>query len=316
MDTKKVIKNTALIAGSSVGIMYLVNKAVNYIATASNFLQKDKMKNYEWKFGNVKYTVTGKGKPLLLIHDLDVVSSSYEWNKVINPLSANHTVYTLDLIGCGSSDKDQLTYTNYLFITLISDFIKDVINEETDIIATGNSASIALMSTLVSDKIGEIILVNPYDYTLSTDMPVKYMKYTHKLLSCPIIGTFIYNLHNSKKKIDERFDNEFYHNSGNSICEERSVYFEALHKGNSNGKHLFASIKAHYTDVDIKNVLKDTDKNISIITGTSRNKYNDIAQKYIYLNDNICTYEIYNTAYLPQLENPEEFIHTVNAILN
>ena len=316
MDTKKFIKNTALVAGSSVGIMYLVNKTVNYIATASNFLQKDKMNTYEWKFGNVKYTITGSGKPILLIHDLDVVSSSYEWNKVIASLSKNHKVYTIDLIGCGSSDKDQLTYTNYLFITLINDFIRDVINENTDIIATGNSTSIAIMSTLLCDRIDEIILVNPYDFTVTTNMPVKCMKYTHKLYSCPIIGTFIFNLYNSKKKIGERFDYEFYHHGGDSIVEERSVYFESLHKGNSNGKYLFASIKAHYTDIDIKNVLKNCTNNISIITGGTGGKYNDVADKYINLNENICTYEIYNTAYLPQLENPNEFVHTVNTILN
>ena len=316
MDTKKLIKNTALVAGSSIGIMYLVNKAVNYIATASNFLQKDKMNNFEWKFGNVKYTVTGNGKPVLLIHDLDVASSSYEWNKVIASLSNNHKVYTLDLIGCGSSDKDQLTYTNYLYITLINDFIKEVINENTDIVATGNSASIALMSTLICDNIDDIILVNPYDYTLTTDMPVKCMKYTHKLYSCPIIGTFIFNLYNSKKKIGEKFDYEYYYHGGESMCEERAVYFESLHKGNSNGKYLFASIKAHYTDVDIRNVLKNCTNNISIITGGAKNRYNDIAEKYITLNENICTYEIYNTAYLPQLENPDEFVHTVNAVLN
>ena len=316
MDTKKVIENTALIAGSSVGIMYLVNKAVNYIATASNFLQKDKMNNFEWKFGNIKYTVTGKEKPVLLIHDLDVASSSYEWNKVIASLSNNHKVYTLDLIGCGSSDKDQLTYTNYLYITLINDFINEVINENTDIVATGSSASIALMSTLICDNIDDIILVNPYDYTLTTDMPVKCMKYTHKLYSCPIIGTFIFNLYNSKKKIGEKFDYEYYYHGGESMCEERAVYFESLHKGNSNGRYLFASIKAHYTDVDIRNVLENCSNNISIITGGAKNKYNDIAEKYITLNENICTYEIYNTAYLPQLENPDEFVHTVNAVLN
>lgn len=316
MDTKKIIKNTVLVAGSTAGIMYLVNKAVNYIATASNFLQKDKMNNYEWKFGNVKYTVTGKGKPVLLIHDLDVASSSYEWNKVIASLGNNHKVYTLDLIGCGSSDKDQLTYTNYLFITLINDFIKNVIQEETDIVATGYSTSIALMSTMICDYIDNIILVNPYDYTMSTDMSVKCMKYTHKLFSCPVLGTFLYNIYNSKKNIGEKFDREYYYNNGDSIYEERAVYFESLHKGNSNGKYLFASIKAHYTDIDIRNVLKNCKNNISIITGGSRKKYSETAEKYISLNENICTYDIYNTAYLPQLENPEEFTHTVNSILN
>lgn len=315
MDTKKFIKNTAILAGSSVGIMYLVNQAVNYIATSTNFRQKDKTNDYQWKFGNIRYTVAGEGKPLLLIHDLDVASSSYEWNKVIALLSNTHKVYSIDLMGCGNSDKDQLTYTNYMYITLINDFIKEVIKEEADIIATGNSAAIAIMSTLVCDKIGEIILVNPYDYTVRTDMSARSMKYTHKILSCPILGTFMYNIFNSKKTIGERFDNEYYYNSGNSYYEERAVYFESLHKGNSRGKYLFASIRAHYTDVDITNALKNCPCNISIISGGENSIYSDIAEKYVENNEDICTYEIYNTAYLPQLENPQEFVHTVNTIL-
>ena len=315
MNTKKFIKNTAILAGTSVGIMCVVNKALNYIATMSDFRKKDYFNTYDWKFGEVRYTVKGSGKPVLLIHDLDVTSSSYEWNKIIEDLSDDHKVYALDLIGCGNSNKDQLTYTNYLFVTLINDFINNVIKEETDIVATGNSASIAIMSTQFNEKIDDIVLVNPYDFTDTTNMPVKCMKYTHQLLTCPVIGTFLFNIFNNKKTISEKFDNEYYYNSGNSICEERAVYFESLHKGNSRGKFLYASIKAHYTDVDLTNVLKNCKNNISIITGDCYDKFNDAAEKYLELSEDICTYEIYNTAYLPQLENPDEFTHTLNTIL-
>ena len=52
------------------------------------------------------------GTPVLLIHDLSPLSSSYEWCRYAKKLEKQHTVYTIDLLGCGRSEKPYLTYTN------------------------------------------------------------------------------------------------------------------------------------------------------------------------------------------------------------
>ena len=80
------------------------------------------------------------------VHDLTVYSSAYEWNKIIDKLAENHTVYALDLLGCGRSEKPKITYTNYLYVQLISDFIKNVIHEKTDVVASGFSSSFTLLA--------------------------------------------------------------------------------------------------------------------------------------------------------------------------
>lgn len=54
-------------------------------------------------------------------------------------LEKHYTVYTIDLLGCGRSDKPYLTYTNYLYVQLLTDFIHDVIGERPDVVTTGNS---------------------------------------------------------------------------------------------------------------------------------------------------------------------------------
>ena len=48
-----------------------------------------------------------------------------------------NTVYTLDLLGCGKSDKPNFTYTNFLYVQLVTDFINNVIGEKADVIVTG-----------------------------------------------------------------------------------------------------------------------------------------------------------------------------------
>ena len=53
----------------------------------------------------------------------------------------DHTVYTIDLLGFGRSEKPNLTYTNYLYVQLVTDFIQNIIGEKTDIIASNESIS-------------------------------------------------------------------------------------------------------------------------------------------------------------------------------
>ena len=74
----------------------------------------------------------------------------------------NHTVYTLDLLGCGRSEKPYLTYTNYLYVQLITDFIKNIIKDQPDVIATGESISfVTLAENMEHHLFKRIIAVNP-----------------------------------------------------------------------------------------------------------------------------------------------------------
>ena len=116
---KKLVTCTAL-AGTAIGIMHVFNKIMYHISTIDNLLANSSEDSYDWTYGSISYAKQGSGAPILLIHDLDVCSSAYEWHKVTTELSKTNTVYTLDLLGCGSSEKPNLTYTNYLYVQTVS----------------------------------------------------------------------------------------------------------------------------------------------------------------------------------------------------
>ena len=103
----KLAAGTALLGLSTLTI-HMINKFVYFSATLDNLLSNPSGSYYEWKFGKIYYIKKGDGKPLLLIHDLTTSSSAYEWNKVIDKFSKTNTVYCLDLLGCGRSDKPNL----------------------------------------------------------------------------------------------------------------------------------------------------------------------------------------------------------------
>jgi len=85
------------------------------------------------------------------------------------------TVYTIDLLGCGRSEKPDLTYTNYLFVQLISDFIKSEIGHRTDVIATGNSGTFVIMACDHNPELFDrLLLINPQSISACSHLPGKY----------------------------------------------------------------------------------------------------------------------------------------------
>ena len=105
MSWKKKLAAGASLAALGTVTIHLINKFIFLSATVGDLLGNPPGTWYDWKFGKVYYTKQGDGAPLLLIHDLSVCSSGYEWNKIVKELSKTNTVYVIDLPGCGRSDK-------------------------------------------------------------------------------------------------------------------------------------------------------------------------------------------------------------------
>ena len=120
--SNKLLTALLLSSGATAGIA-AINKYIKVSAVSKNLLQQPNPHCYRWRFGNIYYTKEGTGKPLLLLHDLNYFSSGCEWESLIPTLKKHYTIYTVDLLGCGRSEKPNLTYTNFLYVQLLSDFI-------------------------------------------------------------------------------------------------------------------------------------------------------------------------------------------------
>ena len=133
---KKSTKRLLVLTSAAVAGMYAYNRLVDSNAARKNLLKVDNGHYYKWKEGNIFYTQNGTGTPLLLVHDTDSRASGEEWSKIIKKLSKKNTVYTIDLLGCGRSDKPSIKYTNYMYVQIITAFVNDVIGEACDVVAT------------------------------------------------------------------------------------------------------------------------------------------------------------------------------------
>ncbi|MGC4018807.1 MAG: alpha/beta fold hydrolase [Muricomes sp.] len=315
MSWKKKLTSCALLGGTAIGIMHVVNKLVYHISTIDNLLFHKDEKYYDWRFGRIFYTKQGSGSPILLIHDLNVTSSAYEWTKIVDVLSRTNTVYTIDLLGCGRSDKPNLTYTNYLYVQLITDFIKHIIGDKTDIITTGESGTFVLMACANdSEIINKIIMVNPQNLVTLAKVPTKRTKVLRYVISTPIIGTFIYNMLINKRTIEGDFRSRYYYDQNK--VEEKSIvtYFEASHKNNARSKHLYASIKSRYTNANIMHCLNRINNSIFIIVGNSNPENMLTANQYQNQLPSIEIVGINKAKHLPQMEVSKEFIEQVKIL--
>lgn len=311
------LKSIVVLTSLTTLTIHIINKIVCSLSTVKNKLTGSENHYYEWRFGKIRYTKSGSGTPLLLIHDLTLGSSQYEFHKLITSLSKNFEVYTLDLLGYGLSDKPKITYTNYLYVQQISDFIKNVIGKKTDMIATGDSAPISIM-TCHNDPniINKIILINPQSlYQLNT-IPSKQTKALKLLMELPILGTFIYNLIASKNNIQKMFLERYIYNLSLLNIDDIETYIESSHLNDSSSRFSFSSYIGKYTNTNIIHALKEINNSIYIIGGQEKVDIQTIIENYIYYNISIESSMIPNTKHLPQLERPEELLKQIKLYLN
>lgn len=285
------------------------------MATVDDLLGKKEGTYYEWRFGKIFYTKQGAGKPILLIHDLNVCSSEYEWNRIVTTLSKTNTVYTLDLLGCGKSDKPNITYTNYLYVQLLTDFIKHIIGTKTDIIVTGTSSSFVLMACKNNETIIEkIIMINPVNISALAKNPNKRTKILKLLISIPVIGTLLYNILHSKESIEQSYLTDYFYNPQSLNNEFVKISHESAHNSKIASKYLFASIKGRYTNVNITECLKQLNNSIFIIIGEGNPTYKESAEQYQAYVPSIEILGIEKTKYLPQLENPKKLLEHISLV--
>lgn len=316
-STKNKIRSIIGITALSTVSLHCINQAVFAISTMKDRLNARFGSYYKWRLGDIYYRRQGTGKPLLLIHDLQTSSSSYEWNRIVRQLSEQHTVYTIDLIGCGRSEKPKFTYTNYLYVQLISDFIKNVITHKCDVVATGMSASFVTMACNNNPELFDrIMMINPQPLNSIRKAPGKRSKTLKILIETPIIGTLLYNLCASRTALRKKFHQTCFSNKKKCSSKNIAAYHEAAHLGKANARFLFASLKGNYVNLNISSALKQIDNSITILCGTDWKYAQTVLDEYTQLNPSIEKCIIPDTRYLPQLENPAGVTAQINIYMS
>lgn len=297
--------------------IHCINLFTYTISTKDKLLSSSINKYYDWRFGKISYTKKGTGTPLLLIHNLTPGSSNYEFNKLTSDLSLNHEVYSINLLGYGLSDKPNMTYTNFLYVQLVSDFIKNVIGKKSDIMVTGDSAPIVLMANHNDPEIiNKMIFINPQNLYKCNEIPSKQTKLLKLFIDMPIFGTFLYNIISSKHFLLKSFLNDYFFDPSKINHDDISYYSEAAHLLENTSKYSFSSYVGKYTNANIIHALKEVNQSILMIAGKEVMDITSTIDAYTYYNIAIETEYIEKTKLLPHIENPEKVLELVETFLD
>ncbi|XP_060965941.1 pheophytinase, chloroplastic [Cannabis sativa] len=134
---------------------------------------KNKCKKWMWKGQfSINYLVEGEenqesklesksNPPLLLVHGFG--ASIPHWRRNIRTLAQNHTVYAIDLLGFGASDKPEgFPYTMETWAQLILDFLDEIVKKPTVLVgnSVGSLACLIAASESNQSLVRGLVLLN------------------------------------------------------------------------------------------------------------------------------------------------------------
>ncbi|MDO5409846.1 MAG: alpha/beta fold hydrolase [Lachnospiraceae bacterium] len=313
MKTKTIFKGV-LLASTSIASISLLNRLITKESIAQNLLYNNETEYFNWRYGRIHYTKTGTGTPLLLIHELAADASAYEWEQLKYTLAQTHTVYSLDLLGCGRSEKPDFSYTNYTYVQLVTDFIRLVIGQPADIVTSGESSTIAIMAASSRPELfHRIVMITPESIYNGFRKPGKTSKLRKKLIDTPVIGTLIYNIAFSPREISSRLKKRCIQTAS---ATDIAVRAEASHLGGGLAKQLYACIKGDYLHVPFRSALQKTDLCLYLILGSENPEAKEIAEDYQMENPAVEVEWISNAGHYPHIEQATDTAEMIQIFLS
>jgi pimeloyl-ACP methyl ester carboxylesterase len=106
---------------------------------------------WNWRGWSIRYTyapttATTAAAPILLVHGFG--ASLGHWRGNIRPLSRDRSVYAIDLLGCGGSDKPAIHYSISLWVQQLYEFWQEHVQEP--IVLAGHSIGGLIALTLAA----------------------------------------------------------------------------------------------------------------------------------------------------------------------
>ncbi len=266
---------------------------------------------WTWKGHQIRYTVQGTGRPLVLVHGFG--ASIGHWRNNIPVLAeGGYQVFALDLLGFGASAKPALNYTLELWEELLKDFWAEKIQHPAVFIGNSIGALLSLMIVARSPEIasGGILLncaggLNHRPEELNLPLRVIMGTFT-KLVSSPAIGPFVFNQVRQKHRIKNTL-RQVYGNK-DAITEE---LVELLYQPSNDvgAQQVFASILTAPPGPHPSELLPHIQQPLLVIWGESdpwtpikgAKIYQDLAD----LGESVEFISVPNTGHCPHDERPD-----------
>ena len=187
-------RKAAAAGGAALGAAALYNvSATHSIADLENELGGESCELL-WRGHRVAYTRRGRGEPVLLLHGIYAGASSNEWRNTVDSLAERYTVFTVDLIGFGRSDRPRLRYTPAFYQAFLGDVMNRLGRGPLAVVATSLSAALVVAVAARDPRhVAALALIEPTGLGQLSGPATTAQSASQLLLAAPIVGTSAYN---------------------------------------------------------------------------------------------------------------------------
>ena len=209
---------------------------------------------FEWRDRRIAFTKRGHGPAVLLVHGIHAAAWSYEWRNNVDALARTNTVYTIDLLGFGMSERPAIRYSARLYISLISDFVSRVIDEPCVLVASSLSGAYAtVLAARDPHRFPAVALIAPTGL-VSLNEPVGIAGEAGRLaVDAPIAGTAMFNALVSRPSL-RRYLRNAYSDDTLVTRELVEIYYAAAHQRGA--RHAPAAFLSGHLNIDVRNAVR------------------------------------------------------------
>ena len=194
---------------------------------------------FRWRGHDIAFTVRGTGTPVLLVHSIHARA---------------HTVYTIDLLGFGRSDRPATRYSAGLYLALLSDFARQIVRAPCALVASSLSAADAtILASRDAARFPALVLVEPVGIARLSSDPTAVRDFARIAVDTPVLGTAVFNGLVSRRSIRYFLETSYFDDRRVDDA-TLAVYYAAAHQPGA--KHAPAAFVAGQLNVDVRDALR------------------------------------------------------------
>jgi pimeloyl-ACP methyl ester carboxylesterase len=209
---------------------------------------------FEWRDRRIAFTRRGSGPPLLFIHGIHAAAWSYEWRDNIDHFAKQNTVYTIDLLGFGRSERPPLRYSARLYISLISDFVAQVINAPCVLVASSLAGAYAIvLAARDPHRFPAIALIAPTGLVRLNRPATVSGDAGRFAIDAPIAGTAAFNALVSRRSLRSYLRKAY---ADDTIVTDEMIeaYYANAHQRGA--RHAPAAFLSGHLNIDVRQALR------------------------------------------------------------
>lgn len=309
-------RSLLLSGGAALGAAMTLNAyARQGVAPLQNLLGGEEG-SFDWRGYDIAYTVRGQGPALLFVHGIHTAAWSYEWRNNVDVLAeeGRHTVFALDLLGFGRSDRPACRYSARLYMGLIADFAARVVAEPCTLVGRGLTAAYAIvLGARDPGRFPSLVLVEPTGLVRHNDGPTMTQDVQRMAAGVPVFGTAMFNAMASRRALAAYLE-EAYADDGLVTDEMVDIHHAAAHQPGA--KFAAAALAARQLNVDVRRALRRLTQPALLVWGEQAvHTPLEDARGFLALHPEFELAILDPSGDLPHEERPDEFNEIVRAFL-